>query len=83
MFDRCPFDFEMERHSVDPLRALGRRSSLQPGALTGFTEQLFNIKCFSSRENCPEWFLPSAPPSPNVNWALGFFQMAFRRNNGL
>lgn len=61
MFDRCPFDSEMERCSVDPLRALGRCSSLQPGAPLGFMEQLFNIKCFPDRENCSEWFLPSAP----------------------
>ena len=61
MFDRRPFDSEMERCCADPLRALGRRSSLQPGAPLGFMEQLFNMKCFPDRENRSEWFLPSAP----------------------
>lgn len=44
MFDRCSFACEMERCSVDPLRALGRYASPHPGALWGLNRAIVHRK---------------------------------------
>ena len=62
-----------------PTQSFGQASHLE--VHLGFTRQLFDIKCFPDRENRSYLFLSSILSSLNVSWALGFFQITFRRSN--
>lgn len=61
MFDRCPFDSEMELCSLGPLSALGLHSSLHLGAPLGFNRTVVQYKVPPGRDNSSRYLSTQCP----------------------